>query len=324
MMGEDGRVRFRVVAAEEGLTLRQVLRRRLAGLTAAGASELVRAGGVFVDNVRVRSPTLRVLAGERLTIHREAAQAQPLDPDALKIVLRDPERGEFLVVEKPAGVPVSAATAARGTLSAALVALLAREGLRRPYVGAVAAPPTEGAGLALFTCRDYDVRSFQGLYAATKRRALARLRVQGAAPAELRCEAPVLISSSGQVLGARPEQRGAIAAATRFTRLTAAAAGGSREGTLMRVEVEEGPALAAALVHAAALGLPASALPGEQGGVCLFVYSLSWVHPRSGAWIEVNAALPGWARAEGEGEGEGEGAEAEAEAEAAQASSSSS
>lgn len=306
-MSEEGRVRFRVVAAEEGMTLRQVLTRRLAGLTPAAASELVRAGGVFVDNVRVRLPTLRVLAGERLTIHRAAAQAQALDPAALKIVMRDPERGEFVVVEKPPGVPVSAATAARGTLSAALVALLSREGLRRPYVGAVAAPPTEGSGLALFTCRDYDVRSFQGLYAATRRSLRARARVVGAAPAELRCEAPVIISASGQVLSARPEQRGAVAAATRFARLASPRT--EPETTLLSVEIAAQPA-EVALVHATALGFPVAALDGEEAGVCLHVHGLSFVHPRGGGLIEVTAPLPAWARGEDEGEGEGGAAQA--------------
>ena len=53
-----GPIRFCIIAAEEGLTLRQLLPRRFGGLTKQQAGELVKAGGVYLNNVRIRIPSV--------------------------------------------------------------------------------------------------------------------------------------------------------------------------------------------------------------------------------------------------------------------------
>ena len=83
------RVRFRVIGVEDGMTLRQLLGRRL-GLPVGPASDLIRAGGVYIGAVRTCIPTLRVREGERVTIYRGASAVDPLDPAGLAIVHRDP------------------------------------------------------------------------------------------------------------------------------------------------------------------------------------------------------------------------------------------
>ena len=47
-MDADARVRFRVVANEDGMMLRQLLCRRFADLGAQAAAALIKAGGVYM------------------------------------------------------------------------------------------------------------------------------------------------------------------------------------------------------------------------------------------------------------------------------------
>ena len=104
----DGRVRFRVVSSEDGLMLRQLLCRRFAELKPQDAADLVKAGGVYINNVRIRLPSVRVAAGERLTVYRAAANTVHLDPKDLRILHRD---ADFVIIDKPAGVPASSTRA---------------------------------------------------------------------------------------------------------------------------------------------------------------------------------------------------------------------
>ena len=81
------------------------------------AADLVKAGGVYVNRLRVRLPMVRVAAGERITVYRGALTAEPFRPRDIQMVYRDPS---FVVVDKPAGVAVAPTrTSARGTLSEA-------------------------------------------------------------------------------------------------------------------------------------------------------------------------------------------------------------
>ena len=295
--GAPQRVRFRVVACEDGLTLRQLLPRRIRGLTPAAAADLIKAGGAFLGDVRVRVPTVRVAAGERVTVYPAAAAARPLDPLSLRVVHRDPE---FIVVDKPAGVPVAAAAAARGTLSAALVALLAREGVARPYVGPVRPPPAGASGLVLCTVRGQDTASAHRLYAEAPLVARARALVAGDPAAELTCDLPVLPCPSGQVRIARLGQRGAAPARTGLRRLAAVDAPG---GPAALVDVELVGDAAALVAHAAALGHPVLPLPadpaadpGAEPALHLHLYELVLTHPRGGARVELRVELPPWAR----------------------------
>lgn len=310
-MQDEGRVRFRVVASEDGLMLRQLLPRRLRGLTPQAASDLVKAGGVLLGNVRVRIPTIRVAAGERVTVFPAAAAARPLDPEELRVVRQGVD---YVIVDKPAGVPVSAAEAARGTLAAALVARLARGGLQRPYVGAVQAAPTCASGLCLFTVRGQDTQSFHRLFADAPIAWRARARLAGEAPPELACDLAVVTGPSGHVRVASDDRRGAAAPAR--THLRRLAVDGAGEAAASHVEAtwSGGPA-GQVLAHAAALGHPVLplALPSEGAeapagdpyreadddlcGCHLHVLALSFTHPRTGEAIDVSLDPPAWARA---------------------------
>lgn len=150
--------RFRVVLAEQGMTLRQVLRRRFSELSQRGqAAALIQSGGVYLDNIRVRISSTRVIEGERITVYLDGATRQKLDPAELVLLARG---SDYLVVDKPAGVLLRAdRVSARGTISEALVTLLKGEGFARPYVGVVHPLPGFVRGAALFSIRDQNSRS---------------------------------------------------------------------------------------------------------------------------------------------------------------------
>lgn len=133
---KDGKARrFRVIPQEQGLTLRNLLVRRVRELDRERAAELIRAGGVYVNRLRVRLPQVLVAPGERVTVYLEALAAEPMALERLAFVHRDPE---FVVLDKPAGVPVSPVReTAVGCLSEALIRELEAEGVTRPYVGVV-------------------------------------------------------------------------------------------------------------------------------------------------------------------------------------------
>ena len=83
--------RFRVIPNEEGQTLTILLSRRLPDTTRSQAKEIIKAGGVYVNKLRVRIPSVRVVAGERITVYPQASQIEELEPSSLVFVHRDPE-----------------------------------------------------------------------------------------------------------------------------------------------------------------------------------------------------------------------------------------
>jgi len=179
--------RFRVVLAEQGMTLRQVLRRRFAELAGRGqAAALIKSGGVYLDNIRVRISTTRVVEGERISVYLDAATRPKLDPAELVILARGPD---YLVVDKPAGVLLQAdRVSARGTISEALVTRLKGEGFARPYVGVVHSLPGFAGGAAMFSIRDQKSRSM--LQAFKTQPCTRRFRIQVAQSGVLRHQTP--------------------------------------------------------------------------------------------------------------------------------------
>lgn len=279
------RVRFRVIGLEDGMTLRQLLGRRL-GLTVAAASDLVRAGGVYIGAVRTCIPTLRVREGERVTIYRGASAAAPIDPGELVIVHRDPH---CVILDKPHGVPASATReGSRGALSHALVQRLAGEGVLRPYVGQVFALDPAAAGLVVFTVRGQDSASFFHKFAELDALRVYRARLSGHVPEDMVCEAP-LARAGGGVRLARPDEGDAIPARTVFRPLAAGA-----DATLVEVELRRAPTEQISL-HAGALGRPLLGAPGLGGVLELACVRVAFVHPITGAAIDVRAAAPPWA-----------------------------
>jgi 23S rRNA-/tRNA-specific pseudouridylate synthase len=252
-MARDGRVRFRVVVSEDGLMLRQLICRRFAEFGVQAAADLIKAGGVYVDNVRIRIPAVRVAKGERITVYRAAASTVALDPDDLEIIHRDPD---FVVVLKPAGVPArSTRTSARGTVAQALVHRLCAAGHLRPYVGPVRPLPPGASGLVLYTIRDQDAVSHQPAFVETELVTVDRLVVEGEAPTTLRCDEPVLMGRSGRLKAVPPDTFGARPARTDYRLLERRAGPNGAVRSLLEATATRAEG-AQAIVHAAALGFP--------------------------------------------------------------------
>lgn len=281
----EARVRVRVISMEDGMTLRQLLGRRL-GLGVAPASELIRAGGVYIGTVRSCIPTLRVREGERVTIYRGASSVAPLAPDSLVVVHRD---AHCVIVDKPHGVPAAATReGSRGAVSPALVQRLAREGVLRPYVGLVHALDPAAAGLALFTFRGQDTSSFLPKFAELDALRVYRARLSGHVSGDMVCETP-LIKATGAVRLARPDEREAVPARTEFRRLA------ERDGaTLVEVELRRAPTEQISL-HAQALGLSVVGRAGAGEVLELACVRLAFTHPMTGVAVDVRAELPPWA-----------------------------
>lgn len=279
------RVRFRVIGVEDGMTLRQLLGRRL-GLQVGPASALIRAGGVYIGKIRTCIPTLRVREGERVTIYRGAAEAEPLDPDTLKLVHHDEH---CAIVDKPHGVPAAATReGSRGAVSHALVQRLSRGGVLRPYVGLVFALDPAAAGLCLFTVRGQDSASFFRRFADLDAVRVYRARLSGHVTEVMSCETPVVKTTTGVRL-ARPGEADAVAARTEFRPLASDA-----DGSLVEAELRGGPTEQISL-HAAALGHPIVGASGPGQLLELACVRVAFVHPLTGQAIDVAAAPPPWA-----------------------------
>jgi len=277
-----GRVRFRVISMEDGMTLRQLLGRRL-GLGVGPASDLVKAGGVYIGAVRTCIPTLRVREGERVTVYRGAAERAPVDPDALVIVHRDES---CVVIDKPHGVPAGAAREGqRGAISQAVVQRLAREGVLRPYVGLVHSLEAEAAGLILFTIRGQDRASFFQRFAELDVRRVYRARLRGQVSGPLVCEAG-LVRAGGELRVARGGEE-AAPARTEFRPL-----GGGDAATLVELELRASARVEQVPLHARALG---HELVEEDGLLALACVRMAFTHPLSGAELDLRATPPPWA-----------------------------
>src|SRR5262245_44860543 len=111
---------FTVLAAEAGATLAEFLTARMG----PDARAVIANGGVHVAGRRAVDPAGRLAAGSKVVVYDAAFAAPPF-----RIVH---EEADFIVVDKPAGLPVAAT---RQSAAHALDALLAREG--RDYVGVV-------------------------------------------------------------------------------------------------------------------------------------------------------------------------------------------
>ena len=297
--------RFRVVPQEQGMTLRNLLVRRVPALDRNRATEVIRAGGVYVNRLRVRLPQVLVAAGERVTVYPEALDSSPLPLERLVFAHRDPE---FVVLDKPAGVPVSAVReTALGCLSEALIRALEAEGVPRPYVGVVHRLDRGASGLVLFTIRGVANKSLHKQFRDHEIRRCYRVRVRAGAgvesiPTAITCDAPLLERHEGGVTVA-PGDPQAKSARTHFRHLAAL---GDREH-LFDVELETGRTHQIR-AHAAHLGFPvvgdrryggeaAAGEPSEDGvdRLCLHAHSLRFTHPRTREIVEVRAALPAWA-----------------------------
>lgn len=184
-------VRFRVVPQEQGTALGALVADRLPNITRRQGIELVKAGAVYIGHLRVRVPSTRVAQGDRITVHPDALEVEELPPEeVLRFVHRDPS---FVVLDKPAGIPVAATKAtARGTLSEALRRQLRSEGIERPYVGVVHRLDQGASGLVMFTVRGVANKSVHREFEQHRIARTYRVRVVGDAPEAFTCDVPLI------------------------------------------------------------------------------------------------------------------------------------
>ena len=298
------RVRFRVIPSEEGMILRVWVARRVPGLSQAAARDLIRAGGVYVNALRVRVPTVRVAPGERITVYPEALDATPLDPSLLEIRHRD---AQLLVVDKPAGVAVTATKeSAVGTLSDALIRMLEAEGVRRPYVGVVHRLDRRASGLVLFTVRGEANKSIHQAFKDHRIERTYLLELRGHLTASQTCEVPLRIRRGSSVRVADPGDPRAVTARTHFEPLAQL-----EDTTVVRAQLDTGR-MHQIRVHAAHLGHPvvgdarygdpdaaaqATAAGGLTSPLHLHAQRLALTHPITGAPLEIDTSPPPWAPA---------------------------
>lgn len=281
------------------MMLGHLVARRLPKTSVEQGHELVRAGAVYMGHLRVRVPTARVAAGERISVYPEAIAEEELPLELVRFVHRD---DELVVLDKPAGVPVAATReSARGTLSEALRRVLEAEGMVRPYVGVVHRLDRGASGLVLFTIRSVANKSMHKQFAEHSISRRYRLRVHGIAPEASECALPLLELHSGtsKVAEGNPHARAAL---TRFVRRDPTT---EMPGTsLLEAELETGRHHQIR-VHAAALGHAVLGDrrygPGDDTErLLLHAFELSFTHPGSGAAIHLRTELPPWARAQGD------------------------
>lgn len=294
-MPEPKPIRFRAVVDEDGMMLFALVARRLPKLGKAGAKELVKAGAVYMGNVRIRVPTVRVVQGERITAYPEALELPALTPDDLVIVHEDPS---FIVVDKPAGVAATATKySARGTLSDALIKLLESRGIARPYVGVVHRLDQPASGLVLFTTRSVANKSLHQQFVNHSIERIYRVGVTGDPPEALTCEVPLIEDRAGRMRVAKEGESGAQPATTHFKRLAPG---------LLEARLETGRTHQIR-VHAAHAGFAVrgDAKYGEAPTDAeapprleLHAARMRFQHPSSGKPVDVQATLPAWARSD--------------------------
>lgn len=310
-----GPVRFRVVDSEEGTMIHQLVARRLPQLDVAQARALVKGGAVYVGHLRVRLPTVRVTAGERVTVYPQALEQEALPLDVVSFVHRDPS---FVVLDKPPGIPVAQTRqSARGTLAEALRRVLVSEGVLRPYVGVVHRLDQGASGLVLFTVRGVANKSMHRQFVEHRIERRYRVRVLGKPPEHLRCDAPLVELRHGRVRVAHDGESRARAASTVMRRL---------EPVHAQVEGQRAALLEVALhtgrthqirVHAQSLGFAVlgdrkygpppgddsqstgerDEGEGEPSRLFLHADRLRFEHPETGESLELRAPCPEWARA---------------------------
>lgn len=302
---KPGMIRFRVIPAEEGLTLRSLLARRLPDLPKEKSLWLIHAGAVYVNRLRVRLGTVRMAAGERVTAYLEALDRPRLSPSELKIVHRE---DSFMVLDKPAGVPVDPTkSSVFGCLSDAVIQFLEQEGMTRPYVGVVHRLDQPASGLVLLTTRSALNKSIHQLFVEHQIHRHYRALCWGDVPETQSCVAPILERQGASSEIGRVGQTGARDAKTDFVRLAQrkdSATG--RAQSLVQAKLSTGRHHQIR-VHAAHLGHPivgdvrydpdlVKLEQSERQTLHLHAYELAFTHPLTKADLCVQSTLPAWAK----------------------------
>jgi RluA family pseudouridine synthase len=278
------------------MMLGHLLARRLPGTSLEQGKSLVRAGAVYMGHLRIRVPTARVAAGERISVWTEALAEQELPVDVVNVVWRDED---VVVLDKPAGVAVAATRqSARGTLSEALRRTLEAEGVLRPYVGIVHRLDRGASGLVLFTVRSVANTSVHKQFVEHAIDRRYRVRVHGEVPETYDCDAPLLEMHSGtsKVAPGNPHSRDAR---THFRRLEPAVAIAGTSLVEATLETGRHHQIRVHTAHRGHAVLGDRRYGSEDGAERLHLHAahLRLTHPQDGRVIEVAAVLPEWARA---------------------------
>ncbi len=282
-----GRVRFRVIPSEHGMALRALLSRRLQR-PQPEVVDLIKAGGVYVNKLRVRVASVRVATGERITVHPSAHRVPRIDPESLRFVHREPT---FCVVDKPAMVPAEATKeSCLGTISDALLRLLASEGVKRPYVGVVHALDPRASGLIMFTTRGLTDPNHHRLFTEHPIARTYRLVTTGGPEASLTVDRALASKRDGELRLPSPRESG-TPASTAFEHLRA------EEGQhLLEATLDRAPARQLSL-HARAEGFPIVGDEADPDELRLCCVRMRFEHPLTGDPIDLHANPPDWAGA---------------------------
>ncbi|HKO49283.1 MAG TPA: pseudouridine synthase, partial [Polyangiaceae bacterium] len=144
------RIELLASEADSGNRLDKFLSQHVAGVGRHKASELCALGQVRIDGQRAKKSSV-LRAGAKITIELDEPESLEPEPE-LPLELRL-ERAEFVVVNKPAGMPTAPlATRERGTLCGALLARypeMQSVGYRAREPGIVHRLDTQTSGLVL-------------------------------------------------------------------------------------------------------------------------------------------------------------------------------
>ncbi len=280
-----------LTADRPGERLDVFLSRSLPDLSRAHAQRLIAQGHVRVGGEALKSST-RLEAGATVELQIPPALPLELEAEAIPLAVLY-EDADLIVVDKPAGMPVHPGPGhERSTLVNALLAhcpdLGGIEGTLRP--GIVHRLDKDTSGLLIVAKNDRSQLRLSAQMAARTMRKEYLALVQGSPPRSGMIDAPI---------GRHPGQRKqmAIVAEGKPARTHFRTLGAVGTSTLVLARLESGRTHQIR-VHFAGIGHPVIGDPvyGRRSDLVarqfLHAWRLGFEHPRTGAWIALEAPLP--------------------------------
>jgi 23S rRNA pseudouridine1911/1915/1917 synthase len=288
----------RVTPERAGRRLDVLLAELEPGLSRAQAQRLIAQGRVTVGGQRAK-PSHRVRPGERIEASVPEPEASELSPEPIALCVVH-EDADLIVIDKPAGLVVHPGPGhARGTLVHALLHhcpdLAGVGGVARP--GIVHRLDKGTSGLLVAAKHDRAHRALAAQFRAHSIEREYQALVRGAPRADR--------GSVSAPIGRHPTDRKRFSTRARIGRAARTHWAVERrfaEHTLLRVRLETGRTHQIR-VHLASIGLPIAGDPVYGGGrrgaslpglgrPALHAAVLGFAHPRDGAWLRFESALP--------------------------------